>query len=84
VSPALSLVYCIEGGHVVVKHGLAHCDDSDLKPENVLISAEGHIKLTDFGLAKVHAEVRAHAARQRSVCASTVMTGGASHGETTM
>jgi serine/threonine protein kinase len=29
---------------------------SDLKPENVLISAEGHIKLTDFGLAKVYVE----------------------------
>ncbi len=28
-------------------------DCSDLKPDNVLISTTGHIKLTDFGLSEI-------------------------------
>jgi hypothetical protein len=49
----------------------------DLKPENVKLRADGHVKLVDFGLAKVLGESRAGAATAAATATSLDPFGGA-------
>ena len=41
------LILCVEAVHNM------NCIHRDLKPDNILIGKNGHIKLSDFGLSKL-------------------------------
>ncbi len=49
----------LEGLHYAHRHAILH---RDLKPHNLLLSAEGHLKVSDFGLLKQAPELTADSA----------------------
>lgn len=58
--PTLNYVNCISGNfyttEIVVALEYLHSQSvvyRDLKPENLLLDRDGHLKITDFGFAKI-------------------------------
>ncbi|RMF30042.1 MAG: serine/threonine protein kinase, partial [Chloroflexi bacterium] len=49
----IALQICAGVGHAH-RHGLVHCD---LKPQNILITQGGMVKVTDFGIARAYATI---------------------------
>ena len=50
----LSIQICAGVGYAH-RAGLVHCD---IKPQNILVTADGRVKITDFGIARALAKIR--------------------------
>ncbi len=65
----LQVAYALAHLH---SHGVIH---GDLKPENILITEDGRVKVIDFGIAKLHEEVKKERGKtQRIVGTPTYMS----------
>ena len=42
-------VQCVQGLVAAHEHGIVHCD---IKPENIMLTSDGQVKILDFGVAK--------------------------------
>ena len=64
ITPAGGEVGCAQSFLFQIFRGIAHCHKNrvlhrDLKPQNLLISKEGVLKLADFGLSRAMGMARA-------------------------
>jgi eukaryotic-like serine/threonine-protein kinase len=64
----LQVAYALAHLH---SHGVIH---GDLKPENILITEDGEVKVIDFGIAKLHEEIKKEKKGQKIAGTPTYMS----------
>jgi serine/threonine protein kinase len=64
----LEIPQALEAAH---KHGIAH---RDIKPSNTILTDQGHVKITDFGIAKGSGSLPRMKESGPGICAGTNIT----------